>query len=129
MREYRSITFSEVELIRAIVDRRQQQRQALPTGTIRGATVVPDLDGTTLKTVILNVLSDEGSMQAVQVSPQEVAAALINHCLSRNVPIPKAAAKWVDVIEGEVALFMDIDDAAFSTRLAKAPSKGQAPRP
>jgi len=116
MREYRSITFSEVELIRAVVERRQQHRQQLPYGTIQGAVPVTEADGTSLRAITLSVESDAGERHALQVSPEETAAALIHYCLQRRVPIPKAASKWVDVIDGEVALFMDIEAVMDMTR-------------
>lgn len=124
MREYRSITFSEVELIRAVVERRQRQRQDLPLGTIQGAVAQTEQDGTTLKAVVLKVVSDEGQVHSVNVLPQEVAAALINYCLERRVPIPKSASKWVDVIDGEVAMFMDIEAVIGGS----VPTRGSAPR-
>ena len=114
MREYRSITFSEVELIRAIVERRYLQREALPAGTIRGASLQADADGKSLRAVFLRIEDDQGGVQEVTISPGEAAAALISHCLQRHIPMPRGAVKWVDVVDQEVALFMDMQPIDLS---------------
>ncbi len=121
MKEFRCIVFSDQEAISAVIERRQKQREQLPVGTILGLTFNTDAEkGFTLQTV-----DDYGKKNPVQIAIPEMAAALVNYCLGRRIPMPAGAKKAIEVMGADITLVLTI--AEFD--LIKSRAFGKAKRP
>ena len=47
---------------------------------------------------------------SIDISEAEMAAALVNYCLSRKIPMPSKSNKGVQVIGGDVTLILTIQE-------------------
>lgn len=105
MKELRCLVFTEQEVVRAVLDRRRKRREPLPQGTVRGVTF-DDRDGvqTTIK-----VVDDYGEDQSMSLSEAEVAAALVNHCMGRKIPLPVDSDKCLYLINGALTLMITMN--------------------
>ncbi|MEI6557502.1 MAG: hypothetical protein WCO00_03775 [Rhodospirillaceae bacterium] len=104
MKEFRCIVFSDQEAISAVIERRQKQREQLPVGTIQGLTFNSDNSNT----FTLQTMDDYGKKTPVEITIPEMAAALVNYCLGRRIPMPAAAKKGIEIIGADITLVMTI---------------------
>ncbi|MEI8394821.1 MAG: hypothetical protein WCF85_08810 [Rhodospirillaceae bacterium] len=116
MKEFRCIVFNEQEAITAVIERRRKQREALPIATIKG--LVYQTDGE--YTSILNLIDDYGKKIELPIPRAEMAAALVNYCLTRKIPMPMAAKKNIEVIGSDITLLMTIAEHVMLKSRAKA---------
>ena len=115
MKEFRCIVFSDQEAISAVIERRQKQREKLPVGTIQGLHFNTDASqGFTLQTS-----DDYGKKTPVPIAIPEMAAALVNYCLGRRIPMPASAKKAIEIMGSDITLVMTINEYD----LTKPPSK------
>jgi len=124
MKELRCIVFNDQEVVTAFINRRRRLREALPVGTIQGVQYeVSAGDGVT---TTIRLVDDYGAVETVTVRAAEIAAALVDFCLNRHIPIPAGSRKWIEAINpGEVTLMMTLD----GTRKKKAPPPRRVPVP
>ena len=119
MKEFRCIVFSDQEAISAVIERRQTQREQLPVGTIQGLSFNTEGGrGFTLQT-----MDDYGKKTPVEIAIPEMAAALVNYCLGRRIPMPAGAKKGIEVIGSDITLVMTI--AEYDLTKPRAPGKAK----
>ena len=109
MRELRCLVFADQEVITAYVERLRRLREPLPSGTILGI----DYDGSDLRNVssIITVVGDGGDIHRLEIRMVEMAASLVDYCLSRKIPIPAASRKWLEIINRhELVLLMTLEE-------------------
>ena len=106
MREIRCITFNEREAVGAVLDRRRTQKQSIPSGLVQGLSFKSKEGAAS----VLKVEDYDGNKTPIDISESEMAAALVNYCLSRKVPMPAKSSKGVQVIGGDVTLVLKIQE-------------------
>lgn len=107
MKEFRCIVFNEQEAITALVERRRRQREPLPVATIQGiqyGTASSSTDS------VLLMEDDYGKKIPVPIPEAEMAAALVNYCLERRIPMPMGAKKGIEIMGSDVTLLLTIAD-------------------
>ena len=105
-RELRKIVFTEGEVQDAAVGHCLRAKIPLPRSNIIGIDIADD----PLATVILHYppeLTDDPT--DVALTREEVAAALIRHCVEQRIPLPREAKKLLIVESRGLALMMNID--------------------
>ncbi len=119
MKEFRCIVFSDQEAISAVIERRQKQREQLPVGTIQGLTfnTVGGMSFT------LQTMDDYGKKTPVEIAVPEMAAALVNYCLGRRIPMPAGAKKGIEIMGADITLVMTI--AEFDLTKPRAAGKAK----
>ena len=127
MKEFRCIVFSDQEAISAVIERRQKQREQLPVGTILGLShtgrnAASGGVGFTLQTV-----DDYGKKTPGEITMAEMAAALVNYCLGRRIPMPASAKKGIEVMGNDITLVMTI--AEFDLTKPRVGAKPKRPQP
>jgi hypothetical protein len=103
MKELRCILFTDREVLASVLDRKRRLREALPDGQITGLRLQGG--GDEMKCAIVY---DQGQT-IVAVPPHELQAALLAHCIAKNVPLPVDADKSIYLIRGRVALMITIN--------------------
>lgn len=124
MKEFRCIVFNDHEVATAFVERRRRLREALPVGTVRGVHYQKAVgDGVT---TTIEITDDYGAIETISVRPAEIAAALVDLCLNRHIPIPAGSKKWIEVIsDGELTLLMSV--GGVGKRRMSPPRRLEAP--
>ena len=119
MKEFRCIIFNEHETLTAVVERRRRAREKMPIGTILDVTY----DNPNRHTVIVNIriVDDYGKTEMLTVQTAEVAAALVEYCLNRKVPMPSGSKKWLELIGSDLTLLM-----TFNAKSKKKPAPATA---
>ena len=107
MKEFRCIIFTEHEVLTAIVERRRRAREKLPIGTILDVTY-NDANRANVFTNI-RIVDDYSKVEVVTVQPAETAAALVEYCLNRKIPMPSGSKKWLELIGADLTLLMTFD--------------------
>ena len=104
--ELRKILFSKEEVQAAVVDYCLRAKIRLPARNIENLEVRADPEAT----VVLKY-ADTGSAVAneVELSRDQVAAALIRYCRSINVPLPRGARKVLQPGDDGISLLINID--------------------
>ena len=122
MREFRCLVFSDQEVTTAYVERTRRLHQPLPAGTVRD--IEHDSSGGDIQNSTLTIIGDGGDIHRVDVRMVEMAASLVDFCLSRRVPIPMDAEKWLEVIrQHELVLLMTVGrKRSGPTRTRRLPS-------
>ncbi|HVO01021.1 MAG TPA: hypothetical protein VMT54_02410 [Candidatus Cybelea sp.] len=103
--ETRRITFSSDELIQALIRLRRDARKPLPQSRIRGIKVENGEAGVPHVSIALDI---EG--ESIELSPTEVAVALIKFCRQKKIPLPRRAEKSLAVDRGDIALVLHSED-------------------
>ena len=93
MKEFRCIIFTEQEVLTAVIERRRRAREQLPVGTIQGVTY-DSTDGNAVFARI-RIADDYGKVTDVVARAAELAAALVEYCLNRKIPMPTGSSKWI----------------------------------
>ncbi len=104
--ELRKILFSEDELQAAVVDYCLRAKIRLPDKIIDDLEVRADPEA-----MVVLKYADTGPEEAseVELSRDQVAAALIRYCSSINVPLPRSAQKVLQPGDGGISLLINID--------------------
>lgn len=105
MKELRTIIFDEKEAAGALIELCRRANRPTPRGTLKGFVIdesEEDVTGT------LTVVDDHGVEHDMAFSQQEIAAALVNFCLYRHIPLPKKAQKMITAVEGQIVLALEI---------------------
>jgi len=101
----RTLGFTEREAIQAIVDLMQKQRLELPVGQV----VALELQEDPVSAYLI-IEDNEGSRSHVSRNAAEIAASLVNYCISRKIRLPAMSNKFVEVIGGSLNLIVYMDD-------------------
>jgi hypothetical protein len=114
MRELRSITFEETESINAIVDGMRRSREKLPKGQVTKLELLPE-DPPVAR---LFITDDYGERTILEKTGTELTDNLVRYCMERRVRLPNGAAKFVEIVDGRLSLFiyMNAADAAKGLR-------------
>ena len=114
MRELRSITFEETEAINAIIDGMRRNREKLPKGQVSKLELLPE-DPPVAR---LFITDDYGERTILEKTGTELTDNLVRYCMERRVRLPNGAAKFVEIVDGRLSLFiyMNAADAAKGLR-------------
>ena len=104
--EMRKIIFTADELQAALVNYALRTKKKLPNATINNI-LVEGKEGVTATIVYMRDGTEEP--KSVEFTPNDVAAALILYCSTRQIPLPRDAKKVVVPIEGSVGMIIKID--------------------
>lgn len=122
--EFRQILFSNNELIEALYEYNQTAQTKLPKGIIVSCTPVAEAK----VAVRLELVDQEsGATQVASLAPELVAAALLRYCIKHHIPMPKGAAKSIQVHGDEVALNVRIQGRAKRPEPTTSAEAGEAP--
>lgn len=116
MREMRAMCFGPAEVLKAIIARAQKSREKLPTGTV-ALDLVPD-DPPIIRLVFTD---DYGRREIIERDPVDVATALVGYCIERRIRLPANASKFVEIIDGNVALMVYMDERDAVRQLMRRP--------
>ena len=92
--EFRQVLFSNNELLEALYEFNQVTQTKLPLGMILSCTPVVE-DKVAVRLHLMDQASSE--TQVAPLSSELVAAALLRYCIRHHIPIPRNAAKSVQV--------------------------------
>jgi len=106
MKELRCLVFTEIEAIKAILDRRRTRREPLPTGTVQA--IVYDADSDEI-TATLRIIDDDGADHSMMVGSTELAAAMVGYCMGRKIPLPVDSDKCLYLIKGALTLMITMN--------------------
>jgi len=107
--EYRQVLFSNNEVIEALYEHNQVAEAKLPRGMIVSCTPVAEVD----VAVRLELVDQEsGETQVASLSPELVCAALLRYCMKLHIPMPRGAAKTIQIHGDDVALNVRIKSRA-----------------
>ena len=95
--EMRTLTFSNAEAIGALMEYCASTKRELPKGGVKQLTFSNDEE--------IKVTAEfDGGAPSISFYEHEVAVALIMLCNKRGIPIPKRAAKSLQVTQDSIAL-------------------------
>lgn len=103
--ENRQILFSKMALLEAVLMQLKKLQQKIPVGKIEDIDVRDEEKITVtlrLRDLHTNKLHD------LPVAPEALAAGLIAFCLDHRIPVPRRAAKSLRMIDGQVALILEL---------------------
>ncbi|HYC04757.1 MAG TPA: hypothetical protein VED40_15805 [Azospirillaceae bacterium] len=104
MKELRCLVFTDREVVDAILDRRRRLKESLPPGEVKRIRFT--LEGGVRTTLSIE---NEGTVEELQLTEQEVQAALISHCMAKGVPLPVEADKALYLIRGNATLMITLN--------------------
>jgi hypothetical protein len=108
--EYRQILFSNRELIDALYEYDRAAKTKLLKGDILSCTPVGD-DKEAVRLQLMDSVS--GEAQVASLSSELVAAVLLRYCIKHRIPIPKNAAKSIQIHDDQVSLDVRITGRAM----------------
>jgi hypothetical protein len=123
--EYRQLLFSNNELIEALYEFNQVARTKLPPGMILSCTPVKE-DKVAVRLQMMDQAS--GETQVVPLSSELVAAALLGYCIRHRIPIPRNAAKSIQVHGDQISLDLRVKGRR-ATQPVPAVSAAVDPKP
>jgi len=122
--EFRQILFSSNELIEAIYEYNQVAQTKLPQGMIVSCTPVVE-DEVAVRLKLLDQAS--GETQVASLAPELVAAALLRYCFRHHIPIPRNAAKSIQVHGDDISLDVRIKGRTDKSRQTDPSAADEAP--
>ncbi len=99
--ESRVVSFSNAEVIEAIVEFCEKTHRAVPSGGIKGLTFSNDKE-------IKVTVQFHGQVPPFSFYEHEIAVALILHCNRRGIPVARRALKSLQVAQDTVSLHLAI---------------------
>jgi hypothetical protein len=102
MKELRCLVFSEQEMAAAVMERRRRLGVKLPEGSINQIAYSTE-NGVS---VSIRVVKDNGHDEVLVIPETEAAAALVNYCMSRKIPMPVDSDKYLQVINDGMTLMI-----------------------
>ncbi len=122
--EFRQILFTNNELIEALYEYNQVAQTKLPQGIIVSCTPVAEA-----KVAVRLELVDQksGETQVASLAPELVAAALLRSCMKQHIPMPKGAAKSIQVHGDDISLNVRIEGRAKRSEQAASAAADEAP--
>lgn len=115
--EIRYIAFPPVDVVRALSDYQERRRQPLPQGSVVGFDVyaTPAIEASLR--IVNTVTGDE---RTVTIRAEQLAAAMVLHCIGQRIPIPAKAQKLLfqgrdgGVVMGYALGLDDVERARFA---------------
>ncbi len=107
--ELRKILFSKEEVQAAVVDYCLRAKIRLPDKNIEDLEVRADPKAMVVLKYADTGLEEAGEANEVELSRDQVAAALIRYCSSINVPLPRGAQKILQPGDDGISLLINID--------------------
>ncbi|MEI6986517.1 MAG: hypothetical protein WCK65_10335 [Rhodospirillaceae bacterium] len=104
MKELRCLVFSEQEVIAALIERRRRLHEALPEGMIKRVIYTNDKG----VSVTIHATGANEADNNIVAQEQEVTAALVNYCMTRKIPMPVNADKYLQVIKDGLTLMITL---------------------
>jgi hypothetical protein len=122
--EFRQILFTNNEVIEALYEYNQVVRGKLPPGMIVSCTPVAEE-----KVAVRLKLVDQasGGAKVASLAPELVAAALLRYCFNHYIPIPRNAAKSIQVHGDRISLDVRIRGRMKQSDPAGSAVAGQVP--
>lgn len=122
MKELRTIIFDEREAASALIGLCRRHNRPVPTGTLKRFSVSeePEVVG------VLVVIDDYGTEHEMSFNQEEIAAALVNHCLSRKIPLPRKSVKMIASVDGQIVLALEVGHAADIKAIVRASTARRA---
>ncbi|MDE1148281.1 MAG: hypothetical protein PW843_16950 [Azospirillaceae bacterium] len=120
MQEMRAISFTERELMTAIVEFAGRLNRKLPPGTVKDPIVV---EGPPV-TINLPIEDDYGQVHEVPFTETEVAAALVAYCMARKIRMPAKAEKVLQVMSGAATLVIWLGEHELARKRPKVTVRG-----
>jgi len=106
--ELRQIIFTNDEALAALRQFYQRSNQAFPKGRVENIGVSA-ANGCQLD---CDVVDDNEIRDHVSVASEKLAAALLLYCKTRKIPVPVAARKTMNLVNGQLALCIALGGAA-----------------
>ena len=116
--ELRRLTFSEREVMDAVVSYAARTGGQAPQGELRAVHPGPEPDKNFR--LDLNRAGAAGGDE-VLLEAEVLGAALIMHCIEKNVPIPRRAERSLKVRDGELSLYLHIEERSKEPASAVLP--------
>lgn len=116
MKELRTIIFDEREAATAVIDLCRRNNRRVPSGTLKSFVVD---EGDVVKGT-LHIVDDYGDVHSMSFNQEEIAAALVAHCLNRRIPLPRNASKVITSVDGQVVLALEVGHTAEIKQLIRA---------
>jgi len=104
MKELRTLIFGEREAAQALIALCRRTKRSMPNGAITSFRLVEA--GTV--SAIMTVVDDFGIRHDLPFQQEEVAAALVQHCLDRRIPLPRDATKLITAVDGQIVLALEV---------------------
>ena len=122
--EFRQLRFSNNELIEALYEHNRVAQIKLPKGIVVSCTPVAEA-----KVAVRLELVDQasGETQRASLAPELVAAALLRYCIKQRIPMPRDAAKSIQIHGDEVSLNMRIGSRKKRSGQAAVAGGDEAP--
>ena len=105
--EMRKMVFTSEELQAALINYALRTKKKLPNSTI-DQILVEGKEGVTVTIVYMRDGTEEA--KTVEFAHNDVAAAIILYCNTRNIPLPRAAKKVVVPIDDSVGIIVKMDN-------------------
>ena len=122
--EFRQILFSNREIIDALYEYDRTAKSKLLQGDILTCTPVVE-DKAALRLQLMEIGS--GEAQVASLSSELVAAVLLRYCIKHRIPIPKNAAKSIQVHGDQISLDVRIKGQTMPTAPMAAATVDQVP--
>jgi len=107
--ETRTLTFSRGELADALREFGPRAGVTLPPGTIMYLSLSA---GPEIEVTVKLVPDGSAGIESRVVGPVEIGACLIHYCIARRIPIPRQAARSLQVVGEAVAMQFAINETA-----------------
>jgi len=107
--EFRRLVFSNNELRDAIEGYIPKSGESLPTGPVRECHVSEDLG---VEVIIVIESEEDGTLRKFKMSTFFLSAALLEYCREHQVPIPRDANKYLEVVGDCLALRITLRSAS-----------------
>lgn len=109
MKELRCLVFSDREVVAAVFERRRKIGEAAPHGHVVGITFHMSPHAANTLEAVIHVTDDLGDDRALTVDQTEITAALVTHCMKRNIPLPVESDKTLHLINGSATLMITMN--------------------
>lgn len=103
--ENRQIVFSKMALLEAVLMQLKKLQQKIPVGKIED---IEAQDGAVVAVTLQLRDLHTNKLHGLPVAPEALAAGLIAFCLDHRIPVPRRAAKSLRMIDGQVALILEL---------------------
>lgn len=98
--ETRRILFSNAELYAALDEHLAKAGSRLPAGAIRRISS----DGEFHRVVKVDIRTNKGTGETLELHPEQIGAALISYCMTNQIPLPRGFSKSLVVVGDNVAI-------------------------
>ena len=105
--ERREIIFSTSEVFQAVNSYNRMKPDLLPHGTIQDVQLVEGGE-IKLRVIVEMIYGDRRQAVEIEVKAIDTVELLVRGCLENNIPIPRRATKLLRVIEGSLALVIQV---------------------